>query len=278
MAANIAAAGHPLILYNRTRERAEEVAAQVGAEVADTPAGLAGADVVITMLADGPAIESVYEQGLLEALRPGTVCIDMSTIAPSLARSLASQVEARGCTFLDAPVSGSIALAEGGTLTIMVGGDGPALDRVRPILESMGSRVFHMGGSGTGATIKLAVNSIIYGLSQALCEGLVLSERSGIEREVAYEVFASSAIAAPFVSYRREAFERPGEIPVALRLVLAIKDLNLALALGEEVDLPMQQAELNRDVLSDAAAAGFGDHDMSAVAEYLRAVDGGGGS
>jgi 3-hydroxyisobutyrate dehydrogenase-like beta-hydroxyacid dehydrogenase len=271
-AANIAKAGFPLTLWNRTRSKAEDLAAETGATVAETPAGLAGCDVIITMMADWPSTELVYAgpDGLLEALAPGKLCVDMSTLSPAQVRSLAERAAAKGAAFLDCPVSGSLALATAGTLTLMVGGDAATLERVRPILATMGSRIYHMGGIGTGATIKLAVNSIILSLGEAVSEALVLAERAGIARSTAYEVFANSAISAPFVQYRREAYERPGEVPVALRMVLAIKDLDLALGLAQEVGSPMPQAQLNRGIYQQAVTAGYADHDMSAVAEYFR--------
>ena len=271
-AANIAKAGFPLTVWNRTRAKAEELAAEVGATVVDRPADLAGCDVIITMMADGPATESVYEgpDGILAGLAPGRVLIDMATLAPSQMRSLAERVTGKGATFLDCPVSGSIALATAGTLTLMVGGDAAIVEKVRPVLAAMGAKIYHMGGVGTGATIKLAVNSIILSLAEAVGEGLVLAERAGIARTTAYEVFANSAISAPYVQYRREAYERPGEIPVALRIMLAIKDLDLALSLAEEVGAPLQQAQLNRALFSEAAAAGFGDWDVTGLAQHFR--------
>jgi len=272
MAANVAKAGFPLTVWNRTREKADELAAETGAVVAGTPAGLAGCDVIITMLADWKATEPVYSgpEGLVGALKPGTICIDMSTMAPSQARFLAERVAAKGGSFLDCPVSGSIALATAGTLTLMVGGDAGTLEKVRPLLAAMGAKIYHMGGTGTGSTIKLAVNSIIFALGEAVSEALVMAERAGVARSTAYEVFANSAISAPFVQYRREAYERPGEIPVALRMVLAVKDLDLALALAREVGAPLPQAAVNRGIYQEAADAGFSDWDMSSVAEYFR--------
>jgi 3-hydroxyisobutyrate dehydrogenase-like beta-hydroxyacid dehydrogenase len=130
--------------------------------------------------------------------------------------------------------------------------------------------VFHVGPVGSGATIKLAVNAVIYGLCEALAEGLVLAERAGVERTTAYEIFASSAVAAPFVHYRRQEFERPGEPPVAFRLALAKKDLDLILELSERLQSPMPQAAANIGVLEAAMSGGYADHDVSAVAEYLR--------
>ena len=273
MAANIAAAGFPLVVWNRTASKAEALAARCEARVAASPAALAAeADVVITMVADGDVLLDLYagSGGMAESLRPGTVCIDMSTISPAQAAAAAVAVTGSGGRFVDAPVSGSVALAEAGTLTVMAGGEASAVDAVRPVLEAVSARVYHMGPVGSGATIKLAVNSIVYGLGQAVSEALVLAEAAGIERARAYEVFANSAIAAPFVHYRREAFLKPGQVPVAFRMVLARKDLDLALDLAAGVGASLPQSELNRAVIEEAIEAGFGDHDMSAVAQHLR--------
>lgn len=275
MATNIAAAGFPLTVWNRTVTKSERLAAGTGAGMAPSPAGLAGTvDVLVTMVADGSVLEDLYsgEGGMCGSLRAGTVCVDMSTVSPVESRRTAAAVEAAGARFVDAPVSGSTAPAKAGTLTIMAGGGAEDIDTVRPVLEAMGSRIFHMGPVGSGATIKLVVNSIVYGLGQAVAEGLVLAEGAGIERETAYEVFAAGAIAAPFVHYRRDAYLNPGEVPVAFRTVLARKDLDLVLDLADSAGVSMPQAHLNRAQLVDAIEAGFGQHDMSAVAEYLRTL------
>ena len=274
MAANIAAAGFPLAVWNRTASKSEVLAAETGAVVAPSAASLAGTvDVLITMVADGRVLSDLYTGGgdMCGSLRAGTLCVDMSTVSPVESRQVAAAVEGAGGRFVDAPVSGSTALASAGTLTIMTGGRAEDVETLRPVLEAMGSRLYHIGSSGSGATIKLAVNSIVYGLGQAVAEALVLAEAAGIERETAYEVFVNSAIAAPFVQYRQEAFLKPGEVPVAFRMVLAQKDLDLALDLAASVGASMPQAGLNRSELVEAIKAGFGDHDMSAVAEYLRA-------
>ena len=279
MAANIAAAGFPLVVWNRTASKAETLAARCEARVAASPAALAAeADVVITMVADGDVLTDLYtgSGGMVRSLRTGTVCVDMSTISPGQATGLARAVAGAHSGFVDAPVSGSVALAEAGTLTVMAGGEARDVEAARTVLEAMSARIYHMGPVGSGATIKLAVNSIVYGLGQAVSEALVLAEAAGIERDRAYEVFANSAIAAPFVHYRQEAFLKPGEIPVAFRMVLARKDLDLALELAGGVGANLPQGELNRSVIGDAIEAGFGDHDMSAVAQYLRSAGSGG--
>ena len=276
MAANVARAGHAVHVHNRTRERSEAfAAAAASARVCDTPAEVAAsADVVITMLATGDAVHHVYlgDGGLVAAVRPGAVLVDMSTTGPEQALALAGKVSAAGAELLDAPVSGSVATAEAASLLVMAGGSTGAVERVRPVLDAIGT-VLHVGPSGSGATMKLVVNTVVYGLNQSVSEALVLAERAGLDRRLTYEVFAGSAIAAPFVHYRRDAFERPGEVPVAFRLELASRDLDLILGLARKVGADLRQAEVNLAVLNEAAAAGHRDEDVSAVAGYLRGSD-----
>jgi 3-hydroxyisobutyrate dehydrogenase-like beta-hydroxyacid dehydrogenase len=228
--------------------------------------------VAITSLADDAAVEAVYADAV-EGFHAGQVVLEMSTIAPETVRKVARSVQGRGATMLDAPVSGSVPVVERGELLIMVGGDPDALERARPVLEALSSTIIHVGELGTGATMKLAVNALVHGLAVALSESLVLAERAGVERTTAYEVFASGAAAAPFVLYKRAAFERPDETPVAFSLDLVAKDLDLILALAERVGAPMPQGDTNREEVRAALAAGMGASDMSALAGYLRGIE-----
>jgi 3-hydroxyisobutyrate dehydrogenase/2-hydroxy-3-oxopropionate reductase len=273
MARRLGQAGHPLVVYNRTRARAEEVAAESGATVAGTAReAAAGADVVLVSLADDAAIESVYKgpDGLAAGLGGAAIVLETSTVAPETVRALAPLVEERSATLLDAPVSGSVPVVERGELTFMVGGDPAAVERARPVLDALGKRVFHLGPQGTGATMKLVVNSVVASLNQALAEALVLAEKAGVQRELAYEVFTASVAAAPFVLYKRDAFERPEAAPVAFMLSLVAKDLALIDDLAHSVDARMDQLATTRRIVAEALESGYGPRDMSAIAEFLR--------
>jgi 3-hydroxyisobutyrate dehydrogenase/2-hydroxy-3-oxopropionate reductase len=277
MARALARAGTPLVLANRSPDKAAALARELGGEtrVAATAAeAAAAADVVISMVADGAAVGALYRgpDGVLAGVRPGAVAIDSSTVPPSVSRGLAAEVRARGADILDAPVSGSVTLAESGKLTILVGGEAATLERVRPVLDQLAARVFHMGPLGSGAVIKLAVNTIIFGLNQSVSEALVLAERAGVDRAAAYEVFMASAIGAPYVQYKRDAFVDPETAPVAFALALAAKDLRLIEDVAAEVGAPMPQAQLDArtiDAAIDSLPKG-GDSDLAAVAEHLR--------
>jgi 3-hydroxyisobutyrate dehydrogenase-like beta-hydroxyacid dehydrogenase len=273
MAANVAAAGFELTVWNRTRERADAFVAETGAAVTDSPAELAGkADVVVTMLADEDALRGVYEgdDGLLAGLRGSATAVEMSTVGPPAVHWLRERLAPLGVGLVDAPVSGSTELAAARRLMIMAGGDEADVERVRPVLDAIGSPVLFVGTSGSGATMKLAVNAIVYGLVEAAAEALVLAESAGIDRARAYEVFLSSAVAAPALRYRQEAFVRPGEVPPVFSLELAAKDLRLITGLAEQVSAAMPQAAATLAVMQRAIAAGFGDEDLSGMAQYLR--------
>ena len=273
MVGRIRGGGFPVVVHNRTREKAAAVAAEHDAEVAGTAReAVAAAEVVIVSLADDNAGRAAYhgEDGIIAGLASGTVVADTSTLSPPMMRALADEVGSVGAGFLDTPVSGSVSTVEAGGLTVMAGGDADALERVRPVLETMASRIVHLGPVGTGAAMKLAVNGIVHALNVALSEGLVLAERAGIDREVAYDVIAGSAAGAPFVGYKRESFLDPDATPVAFALDLVAKDLALADALAAEVGAAVPQLAANREVVTDAIAAGFGAEDLSAVAAFLR--------
>jgi 3-hydroxyisobutyrate dehydrogenase/2-hydroxy-3-oxopropionate reductase len=198
------------------------------------------------------------------------VVADVSTLAPGTVRALGVEVGATGATLVDTPVSGSVPSVEGGTILVMAGGDADAVERARPALESFAQRIILLGGLGSGATMKLAVNAMVFGLNQTLAEALVLAERAGVDREVAYEVIANSAVAAPFVAYKRGAYEHPESTPVAFALDLVAKDLDLAAALADDVGARVPQLATNRRVVGEAIDAGLGEADLSALARLLR--------
>jgi len=273
MAGTLHRAGFDLVVWNRDQEKARRVADPLSVAVAGSPAeAVASADIALSSLADDDAVRSVYlgEHGVIEGLRPGVVMMEMSTIDPEVVVEIGFAVDGAGAALLDAPVSGSVTTVEQGALTIMVGGEPTALETARPVLEALSARVIAVGKRGTGAATKLAVNALVHGLNVALSEALVLAERAGVERSVAYEVFASGAGGAPFVQYKREAYEHPESAVVAFSLDLVAKDLELITGLGERVGVRMDQAEIELQIVKRAIAAGLGDRDLSAVAVLLR--------
>lgn len=273
MVGTLRRAGLPVHVWNRTSSVATEIAERTGADAAPTVIdAVANADVIISSLADDAAVLDTYSgtSGVAAGLHEGQIVLEMSTIAPRTVRQIASLVEAQGATLLDAPVSGSVSVVEKGELTIMVGGDPAAMERARPVTDALAAKVFHVGGLGAGATVKLVVNALIHAIDVGLSEALVLAEKAGVDRGAAYDVIAAGAAAAPFVVYKRAAFEHPTETPPAFLLELMAKDLDLILELAGEVGAQMDQAAQNRETVGEALAAGFVGHDMSTVAEYLR--------
>jgi 3-hydroxyisobutyrate dehydrogenase-like beta-hydroxyacid dehydrogenase len=269
MVGRLVGAGYPVTAYNRTPARAASLGAAVAASAREA---VASASFVVVSLADDDAVHAAYHgpDGIIAGLVPGTVVCDTSTIAPATVRELAHDVSARGAALLDTPVSGSVALVQSGQLTILAGGDAVALDRARPILRTFGSRIVHLGAQGTGATMKLVVNAVVHALSQALAEALVLAEKAGVDRAAAYDVFTTSAVAAPFVQYKRESYVHPESAPVAFALDLVAKDLRLIGDLADLVGARMPQLAANSAVVAEAVAQGYGDKDLSALAQLLR--------
>src|SRR5215217_7999570 len=184
MARNVMDDGYDLVLFNRTRSKAEELVKHNPAEVADTIPGLARqSDVVITMLPGPPEVEAVYagEGGLLDSMHQGTLLVDMSTSSPVLARRLAREAAQRGIGMLDAPVSGSDVAAEQGTLSIMVGGEDADFARAHPLFEAMGETIVHVGESAAGQVTKAANQIVVALVLEAVSEALVLGFKAGVE-------------------------------------------------------------------------------------------------
>ena len=276
MVGRLCDAGFDVVVYNRTQAKSAAVADSHGATVSPSPReAVANADAVLVSLADDAALRDTYggHDGIIAGLRAGCVVADTSTVSPDTVRELAQDVGAVGADLLDTPVSGSVSTVEQGALTIMVGGDVVALDRVRPMLLPLAARIVHLGPIGSGAAMKLAVNGVIHALNLAVAEALILAERAGLDREAAYDVLAGSAVGAPFVHYKRAAFLTPDDVPVAFSLDLVAKDLDLAAALAAEVGAPVAQLPANRDVVARALDAGYGAADLSALAVFLRGLE-----
>jgi 3-hydroxyisobutyrate dehydrogenase-like beta-hydroxyacid dehydrogenase len=273
MVGTLRRAGFDVTVWNRTSDRAEELAEAHGSVTAPSAAAaVSEADVVLSSLADDEAVLATYlgDDGAASGCTARQVVLEMSTIAPDTALHVSEAVLASGAAFLDAPVSGSVPTVEKGELTIMVGGDAAGIERAGPVLDALAAKVFHVGALGAGATVKLAVNALIHAIDVGLSEALVLAERAGVDRSAAYDVFAGGAAAAPFVLYKRPAFEDPDNAPLTFTLDLMAKDLDLILSLSRSVGAPMGQAERNRELVERALIGGFSGRDMSAIAEYFR--------
>jgi 3-hydroxyisobutyrate dehydrogenase-like beta-hydroxyacid dehydrogenase len=272
MAARLLAAGYPVQGMNRTRGRAEDLIA-AGLQWHDTPREVAAvADIVFTSVPDDEALHVAEggPDGLLAGLSPGTVWVDVSTVSPAASREMAERVRAAGATMLDAPVSGSVPQVRTGSLTIMVGGDADAYDRVEPVLRELGTPR-HIGSNGQGLVLKLAINISLAVQMLALSEGLLLADRSGVDRRLALDVMIGSAIGSPMLKARAPlVLDPPAEAWFTLGLVQ--KDVELARDLAEGLGVPLPTADRADEVLGLARALGYQDRDLAAMFQVLEQV------
>lgn len=267
MAARLLDAGHQVVVWNRTPERARDLVAR-GATPADTPAAAAAqADLVITMLADPAALREVTEgsDGVVTGVSAGTTLAEMSTVGPEAVRRL-STVVPRGVEMMDAPVLGSVSEAESGTLRIFVGGSDPVVARWTPVLSALGTPM-HVGPLGAGAAAKLVANSTLFGTLVVLGEALALAEALGLPRDVAFHVLSATPI-GPQADRRRPAVES-GQFPLRFAMSLARKDADLVTGAAEAAGLNLPAAEAAGAWVAAAVEAGRGKDDYSAVLAHI---------
>jgi 3-hydroxyisobutyrate dehydrogenase-like beta-hydroxyacid dehydrogenase len=269
------AAGHEVTVWNRTRDKAEPLLDN-GARWADSPREAAErTEIVFTMVTNTAAVRAVTEgrDGILAGLSPGKLYIDMSTASPANTRALAEQVAAAGAEMLDAPVSGTSITVDQGTASLMVGGSGEAFARAKPVLEAIGPKVFHMGGTGSAVTMKIAVNLSLAVQMLAFSEGVLLAEKTGISREAAVEAMLGSVIASPMVAYRGPlVLGHPDEVWFDCHMMQ--KDLNLALELGRELEVPLPTTAVTNELLTAANGMGIGNRDFAVLFDVLAAMSG----
>jgi 3-hydroxyisobutyrate dehydrogenase len=271
MARRILDAGFPLSVFNRNPAKAAPLAS-AGAAVASSPGQAASsADVIISMVADDPAARAVWlgADGALAAASPGAVCIESSTATVGWVRELAKAAAARGCEFLDAPVTGSRSHAAAGELRFLVGGAPAALERVTPVLAAMGKTITHLGPSGSGALVKL-INNFVCGVQVAsLAEAVAMIERSGLDRDRALEVLTHGAPGSPLLKTIAARMTAADFTPNFF-LKLMAKDLGYAIGEGRGLSVELATAAAALGDFKGAIAAGLGEKDMSAVVEPMR--------
>ncbi len=273
MARNLLKAGYSLVVHNRSPAAAEELSAQ-GATVAVNPQELAaGCHVVVTMLPDSPDAELVLggAKGVFAGAKPGTLLIDMSSISPVVARKLAAEAEKRQCDMLDAPVSGGESGAISATLSIMVGGSAPAVERAMPIFQALGKNIVHVGGPGAGQITK-AVNQMIVGATIAIVsEALVLAAKAGVDpakvRQALLGGFAQSKVLEVHGQKMLERNFKPG-----FSMRLHDKDLRIALAAGSEYEVPLMITSQIAQIMTAMKSMGKGEMDHSAMVNFIEAL------
>jgi 3-hydroxyisobutyrate dehydrogenase len=280
MAGRLSHAGHQLTVWSRTAAHAEAFAGaralQPGtpATVAVSPAAAAAnAEVAVTMLTDGSALEEVVlgRDGLAEGLKPDTLLIDMSTTGPAAARKVAKELQGKGIAFVDAPVAGSTEPAAEGSLAIMVGGEPDAVERARPLLAVLGDpeRIWHLGPVGAGQAAKLMVNVVLGGVMAAVGEGYVLGRVLGLQAGDALDVLTRASVGGQTVARKREKLESGDYQDAGFRLNLMHKDLRLAVEAAHAARAAVPVAERVAELYAGAKGRGLADQDYSAVAAYL---------
>jgi len=271
MAANLQKCGHPLVVFNRTREKAESLVAG-GASWAGSPAALPSqVDIIFTMLAHPEAVEeaALGKEGFLSRLAPSQMWIDCSTVNPSFSRKMAAEAHARSIRFVGAPVTGSKTEAALGKLVFWIGGESADLEFCRPLLQCMGNRIVHAGGQGMGASLKMVMNQLLGTVMAAFAEGLILGESLGLSRDVLFGSVLGGPAAAPFLASKRERIEKGNYDPADFPLRWLQKDLHLAAVSAYETGVAMPLTNAAKEIYRLAIREGHGPEDFSAIYDYL---------
>ncbi|HEX2084342.1 MAG TPA: NAD(P)-dependent oxidoreductase [Solirubrobacteraceae bacterium] len=272
MAANLRDAGHALTVWNRTREKADAF----GGSVAATPAEAAArAEVVITMVVDGPQVEQVLlgPDGAASGARGGTLFVDMSTIGPTAARAVGEALARRGMRFVDAPVTGSSPKAEAGTLTIMAGGDAQDVERARALFEAMGETVVHAGPLGQGQMVKLINNSLAAANTVALAQALLAGKATGADLDALLAVMGAGSAASAMLDLKAGPM-RNHDFSTLFKAEHMLKDVRLCLEETQAAGVPFPVAADAREILTAAVGRGHADDDFAAVVEVLEGLAG----
>ena len=263
--------GHTVIGYNRTKSKADWLV-DIGMQWGQNPREVAEtAEITFSMVTNTNALQAITSgpDGILAGLSPGKIYVDMSTVSPSASREIAGQVAETGAIMLDAPVSGSVETLEAGRLSVMVGGDEAAFEKVKPYLLDIAPKAAnYVGGNGLAVTMKIATNLSLAVQMLAFSEGVLLAEKSGIKREVAAEVLFNSVIASPMVKYRGQfVLDMPDEAWFDVNMMQ--KDMNLALELGQQLDIPLPTTAITNEMLTAARGMGFAEEDFAVVFKTL---------
>jgi 3-hydroxyisobutyrate dehydrogenase-like beta-hydroxyacid dehydrogenase len=277
MAANLRRAGYELTVYNRTRATAEAWAAEHGATVAATPAEAgAAADIVITMVVDGVQVREVLlgEDGVAAGAGEGTLCVDMSTIAPGDSRAIAEALAERGIRFVDAPVTGSSPKAEDGTLTIMAGGAKEDFERARPLFEAMGELIVHVGEQvGQGEMVKLINNAVAAANAHTLAQALVVGRATGVDLDALTQVMGAGSGGSAMLALKAGPM-REHDYDTLFKLEHMLKDVRLCLEEGQAAGVPFPAAAAVRETLTAGMGRGLGDADFAAIVETVEGFAG----
>jgi len=271
MAHNLLKAGHEVAVHNRTKVKADHLIAG-GAAWGDSPADVAkDSNIVITCLPDTPDVEQVLlgQRGVIEAAKPGLICIDMSTISPAATKEMGSALSAKGVTLIDAPISGGEIGAIEAKLSIMMGGPKKAVEKVRPIMQVMGRTVVHCGPLGTGQITKLANQIMCIHTIMSIAEGFAFAERAGLDLETTLKVTSAGAAGSHSLKMLGPKIIA-GDFKPAFMVDLQQKDLRLVAEYAEKLKQPLPGVALARQLLAQLQAQGRGRDGTQALVEVIR--------
>ena len=276
MAKRLIEAGHTVTGYNRTKSKANWLL-DAGMQWGETPRAVAEtSDVTFSMVTNTKALDAVTggPDGILAGLAPGKIYIDMSTVSPAASQEMAARVAETGAQMLDAPVSGSVETLEAGKLSVMVGGDEATFEIVKPYLLDIAPKAAnYVGANGLAVAMKIATNLSLAVQMLAFSEGVLLAEKMGIKREVAAEVLFNSVIASPMVKYRGPfVLDMPDEAWFNVNMMQ--KDMNLALELGQQLDVPLPTTAATNELLTAARGMGLAEKDFAIIFEVLAFMSG----
>lgn len=271
MAANLLSQHSELTVYNRSQAPARalgELGAKIAASARDA---VDGADIVFSMLSDPGVVAEVAlgDEGFLAAMRAGALWVDCSTVNPSFSQQEAAAARARGVRFLDAPVAGSAPQAEKGELVFFLGGDAEDVKEAEEPIRSMGSKLIHVGGTGSGTSLKMLVNSLLAQSMLVFAETLALGEKMGLSRDFLLDTLPNLPVAAPFLKAKAEMI-RAGDYGVQFPLELMHKDMHLATLTAYEQGQPLNLANAAKELYAAARQEGLGREDFASIYEYLR--------
>ena len=275
MSKNLIKKGYSVTVYNRTKEKTKELAAE-GAKVVDSPKALAAvSEVIISMISDDPVLEevSIGKNGAFEGAKAGTIYIDMSTVSPVASGRVAEVAGEKGIKYLRAPVSGSTVLATAGTLTIFASGPKDAYDKCAEILGSMGQKVFHVGNGDEARYLKLLLNMMV-GISSAMIgEALIFGEKGGMDWSQMIDIISASVVASPLIGYKAQTLKSRNFAP-AFTIDQMAKDFDIALDTGKAVNVPMPITAMTRQFLGAMKAKGKGNFDFFGLVTLMEDLAG----
>jgi 3-hydroxyisobutyrate dehydrogenase-like beta-hydroxyacid dehydrogenase len=270
MAANLQKHGYPLVVFNRTRAKAQPLLGPCGT-FSDSPTKLAEqVDVLFTMLAHPDAVEqaALGRNGFLTHLKPNTLWIDCSSVNPSFSKKMAAAAAAREIRFVDAPVTGSAPVAAEGKLVFWVGADPVDLERIRPLLLCMGNKIIHTGGHGAGTSMKMVINLLLGTAMAGFAEAMALGEGLGLSRKMLFDSLLGMPAVAPFLAAKREKIES-GNYEAEFPLRWMQKDMHLATVSAYESGVAMPLTNAAKELYRLAMKEGHASQDFSAIYDYL---------